>query len=296
MKFKPPDFKEQLQAIGGLIGLPEKFREAFNPQFDFQPIPSPQPADWLDIYPEPGQTFSEYIKLNPPQPTSGRCKIYLQPLGDFDPHKSPSLEILKDYGRIYFCLPTEILPLLNLESLPITSRKNPWTGKKQILTTDILNIFLNRMPYDAFSLLAITMEDLYPEPSWNFVFGQASLSQRLGVFSFARYDPAFYGQSRGKDYAQLLLKRSCKVLVHELAHMFYLAHCIYFRCVLNGSNHLEESDSRPLHLCPVCLRKLHFSIGFDIERRYKDLLFFYRQHNFNEEAEWISKRWQRIAY
>jgi archaemetzincin len=33
------------------------------------------------------------------------------------------------------------------------------------------------------------MEDLYPEPSWNFVFGQASLNERVGVYSFARYGP-----------------------------------------------------------------------------------------------------------
>jgi len=26
-------------------------------------------------------------------------------------------------------------------------------------------------------MLAITMEDLYPEPSWNFVVGQASLAK-----------------------------------------------------------------------------------------------------------------------
>lgn len=296
MNFKPPDAKERMRAIGGLTILPEKFRKVFSPQFDFQPISPPQPGDWLDIHVEPGQTFSEYIKLNPPKPSSARGKIYLQPLGNFDPYKSPSLEILKDYGSIYFCLPTEILPLLNLESLPITSRQNPYTGKKQILTTDILHLLLDRMPHDAYSLLAITMEDLYPEPSWNFVFGQAALSQRVGVFSFVRYDPAFYGLSREKDYQRVLLKRSCKVLVHELGHMFYLAHCIYFRCVMNGSNHLAESDSRPLHLCPVCLRKLHFNIGFDIEKRYEDLLFFYQRQGFCEEAAWVARRLQRIRH
>lgn len=33
---------------------------------------------------------------------------------------------------------------------------------------------------------------------------------------------------------------------------------------MNGSNSLEEEDVIPFHLCPVCLRKLHFSIGFDV--------------------------------
>lgn len=31
------------------------------------------------------------------------------------------------------------------------------------------------------------MSDIYPRPSWNYVFGLASLSEYVGVFSFARY-------------------------------------------------------------------------------------------------------------
>mgnify|MGYP000107882883 CR=1 FL=1 len=44
---------------------------------------------------------------------------------------------------------------------------------------------------------AVTMTDLYPSEDWNFVFGQASLRNRVGAYSFARYDPAFYGKERG---------------------------------------------------------------------------------------------------
>jgi archaemetzincin len=63
------------------------------------------------------------------------------------------------------------------------------------------------------------MEDLYPDPRWNFVFGQASVRDRVGVFSFARYDPVFYGESRSSRYQELLLRRSTKVLVHEIASL-----------------------------------------------------------------------------
>jgi archaemetzincin len=134
------------------------------------------------------------------------------------------------------------------------------------------------------------MEDLYPEPSWNFVFGQASLRERVGCYSFVRYDPAFYGQKRDKDYEKVLLKRSCKVLTHETGHMFGLLHCIYFSCAMNGSNHLNESDSRPMHLCPVCLRKLQHSVGFDVVNRYGSLYRFYKKVGFDSEAQWIKKR------
>ena len=140
------------------------------------------------------------------------------------------------------------------------------------------------------------MEDLYPEPSWNFVFGQASLNERVGVYSFARYDPAFYGELRGKDYPALLLRRSMKVLTHETGHMFGLTHCVYFNCVMNGSNHLQESDRRPLHLCPVCLRKLQFSLDFDVVKRYEALAQFERQAGLEDEAGWVDRRLERILH
>src|SRR5207248_460192 len=151
-----------------------------------------------------------------------------------------------------------------------------------------------RLPADAFCVLAITMEDLYPEPSWNFVFGQASLHDRVGVYSFARYDPAFYGQSRAPGYEALLLRRSCKVLAHETSHMFGLTHCTFFHCLMNGSNHLAESDRRPLHLCPVCLRKLQSSVDFDVFGRYNALEQINRAAGFTDEAEWLNHRIQKL--
>lgn len=56
--------------------------------------------------------------------------------------------------------------------------------------------------------------------------------------------------------------------------MFGIRHCVYYECVMNGSNHLQESDSRPLELCVVCLRKLQTNIKFDILERYKRLYQF----------------------
>ena len=77
--------------------------------------------------------------------------------------------------------------------------------------------------------------------------------------------------------------------------MFGLMHCIYFKCVLNGSNHLKESDLRPMHLCPVCLRKLQYSIGFDVIARYRDLYHFYKKTGFDDEAGWVGGRLEWIV-
>ena len=294
MIFKPPTAPERLKAIGSTKGLPKTLRKALEPGGDFETIPSPQPGDWLAVHREKGQTFDQFVQSNPNRPDKTRNKIYLQPLGQFPDGQLPLVERLKEYAGAYFAMDVQVLPLLALSGNKITTRTNPHTKNRQILTADVLAILRKNLPADAFCLLAITMEDLYPDPSWNFVFGQAMLRGRVGVYSFARYDPAFYGEKRGSDYEHVLLRRSCKVLAHETAHMFGLRHCIYFKCVVNGSNHLKESDSRPLHLCPVCLRKLQHSIGFDVVDRYRALLRFYQKIDFDNDVQWIAKRLTKI--
>ena len=295
MDFRPPTPAESLQAIGSTRGLPKTLQRALDPGGDFDHIPVPRPGDWLAVNPEPGQSYDDFVKSRPDKPDGGRSKIYLQPLGEFSEDRSPSVETLRECAANYFVMDVVVLPSLSITDHTLTTRVNPFTGNRQILTGDVLALLKNKLPADAFCLLAITMEDLYPHPSWNFVFGQASPRERVGVFSFARYDPAFYGEKRGGDYQEVLLRRSCKVLVHETAHMFFLEHCIFFKCVLNGSNHLQESDGRPLWLCPVCLRKLQFIIGFDVVDRYQKLLGFYRKIGFDHEARWAAKRLKRIS-
>src|SRR5437870_11313347 len=110
------------------------------------------------------------------------------------------------------------LPPIKIDNSKLTTRRNPYTGNPQILTGDVLDFLKARVPADAFCLLAITMEDLYPEPSWNFVFGQASLRERVGVYSFARYHPAIDGEASATGAETLMMRQSCKVLVHETGH------------------------------------------------------------------------------
>ncbi len=292
--FRPPDERERLKAIGSLEGLPLSLKSVFIPGESFDPIPTPGPNDWLATQPEEGQTFREFVESPHNVPDGKRNKIYLQPLGDFSKGGSPSLELLKKYTEAFFMMEVKLLPPLNIEDLNLTSRRSPYTNNRQILTTDILDLLKSNLPSDAFCFTGITMEDLYPHPSWNFVFGQASMIERVGIYSFARYDPAFYGNRRQEDYGKILLWRSCKVLAHELCHQFGISHCIYYHCVMNGSNHLEESDARPHHLCPVDLRKLFYSIGFDVRKRYSRLLDFYIENDFEDEAEWIRNRLKDI--
>ena len=295
MGFEPPGPQARLEAIGLTNELPAALQQAFTPNGSFEPVPVPGPSDWLAAHREAGQTFEQFERSHPNRPDEHRRTIYLQPLGDFPPEQSPSLEKLRDYAAAFFQMPVKALEPLSVGAGGFTSRTNSMTHRRQILTKDVLHWLAAKLPTDAFCLVAITMEDLYPDPTWNFVFGQASLTERVGVYSFSRYDPAFYGEARGTDYQELLLRRSMKVLTHETGHIFGLAHCVYFHCVMNGSNHLQESDRRPLHLCPVCLRKLQSSVGLDVVKRYQALASFDEGAGFTDEASWIKQRVEKLS-
>jgi archaemetzincin len=291
MAFEPPGTDLKRAAVGDLTRLPLVLQRAFAPDAPaFEPIPKPGANDWLAVHDEPGQTFDEFKTSRPNRLTQNRHVIHLQPLGSFAADSGPSIEKLREFAAAFFAMEAKVLPPAAPDASKFTTRRNPYTGNVQILTSDVLNFLKDRVPPDAFCVVAITMEDLYPEPSWNFVFGQASLRERVGVYSFARYDPAFYGEPRASGYETLLLRRSCKVLAHETGHMFGLAHCTYFNCLMNGSNHLAESDRRPLHLCPVCLRKLQSTSDFDVVERYRALESVCRANGFTDEADWFSCR------
>ena len=109
-----------------------------------------------------------------------------------------------------------------------------------------------RLPNDAIAYLGITMGDLYPEASWNFVFGEATLDERVGVYSLVRYFPGFTGEKDTPAARTLGLLRSFKVLSHETGHMFGLHHCARFECLMNGTNSLEETWTGAPAPCAPC--------------------------------------------
>lgn len=294
MPFTPPDLQTRHAAIGSTADLPLAVQRALEPDDSFRAIPPPGPQDWLANHPEAGQTYTAFIQSGPNRPDARRHTLYLQPLGEFVEGKSPSLALLRQFAAAFFVMDVTVLPVLNLEEYDLTTRRNPTTRQRQLLTGDILSLLQRRLPADAYALLGITMEDLYPDPAWNFVFGQASLRERVGVYSFARYDPHFLRGALPADWQTLLRRRSCKVLAHETAHMFGIAHCTFFQCLMNGYNHLAESDARPLHLCPVDLRKLYESVGFDIIERYQRLQDFYERGGLEDEAQWVNRRLARL--
>jgi archaemetzincin len=273
-------------ALGSPLAISAGIRGLFHSQ-GFRSKRTPTPGEWLAQHDEDGQTLHDFVNSKPNRPTKSRHVIYLQPFGPWRDSPCPSLAALELYAEAFFERDVAILPSISLEDVTINERINPHDGQRQLLTTDILRLLARRLPDDAFCLLGMSMLDLYPDPNWNFVFGQASLRSRVGVYSFARYTT--------EGDAQLTLRRSMKVMAHEIGHMYGMTHCTFFECGLNGSNHLEEADRRPIYLCPVCLRKMHWNSEIDPLRRYYHLAEFYRNFDYVESANFMRERIRRAA-
>jgi archaemetzincin len=256
----------------------------------FAAMPKPGPNDWLARYNEPGMTFDQYTRSDPVRCAGARRVIAVQPLGALTPEEQALLKKMCRYTEIFFGCPARLEPAAALSDEGRRERE----GRAQYMApAQLARVLTPRLPPDAVCSLGVTVEDLYPDAKWNYCFGLASFRDRVGVFSLARYRPEFFGEKPGPDTAQRVQLRAVKVMVHETGHMFGLPHCRVYRCVMNGSNHLQELDASPVFLCPDCLRKLHWNLGFDIEARYRKMLLFWEAEGFAAETAWLQRRLAR---
>lgn len=293
--FEPPTFAASRAAIGPLDGASDTLQQLLVPDRDFRPVRRPQPGDWLAQHSEPGQTFEAFCAGEIFRPGPTRFVIYLRPFGRFARGLSPALEELRLFAAAYFQMSVILLPALATDGSAFAPRQNAHTGKRQLLTRRMHEQMRAEIPEDAFCVMGLTMDDLYPDPKWNFVFGEAAPDWRVGVFSFARYDPSFFGSARPRNFRSTQLRESCKVLVHELGHMFGIEHCIWFDCVMNGANNQRELQESVLHACPVCLRKLQHSVGFDPVKRYADIAHFFLRQGWVEDEAWVRRQLAKAA-
>ncbi|PZR04433.1 MAG: hypothetical protein DI536_34310 [Archangium gephyra] len=224
-----------------------------------QPKLPPGEGDWLAEHEEEGQSVAAHAKESTPIP--GRV-IYVVPTGPFSPEADALLAKLEPLLAAHFQLPVRRLPAIDAARAGASARENSFGT--QWLTLDVLEVLKEVRPADAAAVMAVTVVDLYPDPSWNFVFGQASYEERVGVTSIARLGDLATEPTR-------VLERSYATSMHELGHMLLQQHCIAWECPMNGSNNQEEADGRPLEPCPHCLAKLMHTTKLNPRKRFTEL-------------------------
>ncbi len=243
-------------------------------------LSAPQPGDWRERFTEPSQTFDEYLASDPSVARDDRRTLYVQPLGEFSPARRKIVDLTAEFLGSYFGLKVVTLPPRSLDSVPADSQRQGITGR-QILAGYIVDRMLApEVPSDGAVLVGLTDVDLYPEPSWNYVFGVANLKARAGVWSMARLG---FPDDGPRAFQECLL-RTLKIATHETGHAFSLPHCVLARCSMNGSNSLGETDECPLDLCPECTGKLSWATGVDARSRLVAIEAFCKRNGLRAEA------------
>ncbi len=155
---EPAPIPIRLAAIGYTATLSPELRRAFDPS-GFEPMPLPEPEDWLAQHPEKPQSFDDYQRAVKPIPDARRKVIYLLPVGPF-PATAPPLAQLAGIVHAFFMLEVRTLPAVNVRDLGAKTRINVGTKKRQLFAPDALAWLGKRLPEDAFGVVAVTMTDL----------------------------------------------------------------------------------------------------------------------------------------
>jgi archaemetzincin len=241
---------------------------------DFPAHVAPGPMDWLAHHEEEGQSAEDYREECTNRITADRRTVVLVPYGDLARTREELLKQVREYVAVFFGVDAEVEA-----SSPLpTGAWDP--GRGQCDGGVILRNLENRLPGRALALVGLCEEDLFTE-GFQFVFGVAQPSRRCGVWSLDRY----HG-----DGDAMLLRRTLKVATHEIGHLLGMAHCVRYRCLMNGSNHRAEMDATPIHLCPECEAKLLWNSGADRAARWRALEALYVKLGFEEDAAFARRR------
>jgi archaemetzincin len=249
-----------------------------------------QAGEWLADHPEKGQTFQQYIKIKPVTTTETKNCVYIQPIGDFTVQESKIVDYTVEYVELFFDLKTVKLPTIKEASIP-NDHKRIIDNNEQLDASYInREILPKKFPKDGIVIMAITAKDLYPDPTWNYVFGLANYEERTGISSFFR----FSDKKLSEINYSLCLKRIIKTSTHEIGHMFTISHCTNAVCLMNGVNSLSEDDTKPTSLCSECLHKLSWNLKFDNKKRFQKLIAFLELHRLDEEVAILRKQLEVI--
>lgn len=236
----------------------------------FTRLGPPASGDWLDHFREGGQTVGEHARDCANRRTARRHTLHLQPYRDLDPTQRAVLPLLERFVEAYFTVEAERRPDRSAPPAAWSAGRGQWDA--EIIAEDQKRA----VPTDSLGVLGLLGGDLYAA-GLNFVFGIGLFADRVGVHSLHRF---------GAE-PSALRRRAFALAAHELGHMFGMHHCVFYACVMNGSNSLAETDRQPLHLCPVCREKLRHAIGFTHAERYRGLARFYAEAGMPAEAAFV---------
>jgi len=127
--------------------------------------------------------------------------------------------------------------------------------RRQFFLNTVFNRMLSAYPARDGLLLGVIGSDLY-KTSHNFIFSDASETDRVAVVSTFRLKADFYNEQ--PDDA-VLFNRTLKECVHALGHAFGLKHCYNTRCAMYYSHSIYDTDAKLTYFCDTCDKRVRAS-------------------------------------
>jgi archaemetzincin len=221
-------------------------------------LPPPRRGEWRSVVREREQSFEDYVRTCANRKSPSRSRLAIVPLGGLEARAAATLDLLREYGGLFFGLESVLSPGQPLPDAALVSQRGQYNSSM------ILDDLAGRAEPDALVTLAVTDADLFSRGK-RYVFGEGNLERRVGVCSLSRLGP---------PEGPLFRRRALRLMSHEAAHVLSLPHCVRRRCLLQGANTLEESDGHPLEPCAEDFRKIRWNTGLDPERRAAGLRAF----------------------
>ena len=236
---------------------------------------------------EKGQSFEEYVNSSPKGKDEGKHKIYILMIGDFEEKQLKILDHTVEYMKACFGLPVQKLATYPIKRISETAKRiSPEYGHPQLNAAKVIkDVLIPLRPDDAVALVGFTAMDLYPSEDKNYVFGLASLTNRIGIWSIYRNGNPEVNENMFKQ----CLRRTISTAIHETGHIFGIHHCIAYECVMSQRDNIMQKDLRGLHFCPSCQQKLNWCMKSEPAKRLRNLMALCSSIGLDKEAQFFQK-------
>jgi len=235
-------------------------------------------------------SFRTYAREQALRPTRDRHTIYLCPLGPMNYGMRRRTRTVREFLQAYLTLPVKMLPAAPIAGRPVRVVTVLGRAVRQYEAEDLKDhVLMPRLPADGLALMGITAEDLYStQVDWDCVGNLTCTGRGFAVCSLARLFPEFYGGRGAPGSERFGLALALRMVADAGVGMLGPTPCRKYYCVMNQAKYTTMDE--PVHLCPDCLRKLRWSLGFDLIERYQALRRFYCRHALMDEARWVLER------